>query len=60
LRSGAGLAGWNARAQKSKWGVVPRAQEPLLDTNKIRKLEEEFIPESLQRDYEKTFGHKKH
>ena len=44
---------WNARTQKSKWGVVPRAQEPLLDANKIRKLEQE-------RDYEKAFGHKKH
>jgi 2-methylisocitrate lyase-like PEP mutase family enzyme len=51
---------WNARAQKNKWGVVPRAQEPLIGIGKIRKLESEFIPESLQRDYEKTFGHKKH
>jgi 2-methylisocitrate lyase-like PEP mutase family enzyme len=59
-RGPAALEEWNARAQKSKWGVVPRAQEPLLDTNKIRKLEEQFIPESLQRDYDKTFGHKKH
>jgi hypothetical protein len=39
--------------------VVPRAQEPLLDTKKIRKLEDEFIPESLQPDYAKTFGRKK-
>jgi 2-methylisocitrate lyase-like PEP mutase family enzyme len=59
-RGPAALEEWNARAQKSQWGVVPRAQEPLLDTNKIRKLEEQFIPESLQRDYDKTFGHKKH
>jgi 2-methylisocitrate lyase-like PEP mutase family enzyme len=59
-RGPAALEEWNARAQKSQWGVVPRAQEPLLDTNKIRKLEEEYIPESLRRDYEKTFGHKKH
>ena len=54
------LEEWNARAQKSNWGVVPRAQEPLINTNKIRRLEEEFIPESLQRDCEKTFGPKKH
>src|ERR1041385_3771136 len=47
---------WNARARKNKWGVVPRAQEPLIGIGKIRKLESEFIPESLQRDYEKTFG----
>jgi len=33
---------------------------PVLDTDKIRKLEEEFIPKSLSRDYGKTFGHKKH
>ena len=54
------LEEWNKRAQESRWGVVPRAGEPLLDTTKIRKLEETFIPESLQRDYDKTFGHKKH
>ncbi len=59
-RGPAALEEWNERAQKSKWGVVPRAQEPLLETNKIKKLEKEFIPEALQRDYEKTFGHKKH
>ena len=59
-RGPAALEEWNKRALESRWGVVPRAGEPLLDTNKIRKLEETFIPESLQRDYDKTFGHKKH
>jgi 2-methylisocitrate lyase-like PEP mutase family enzyme len=59
-RGPAALEEWNKRAQESRWGVVPRAGEPLLDTNKIRKLEETFIPESLQRDYSGTFGHKKH
>jgi 2-methylisocitrate lyase-like PEP mutase family enzyme len=59
-RGPAALEEWNALAQKNKWGVVPRAQEPLIGIGKIRKLESEFIPESLQRDYEKTFGHKKH
>ena len=56
----AALEEWNARAQKSKWGVVPRATEPLIGIGKIKKLEKDFIPESQQRDYEKTFGHKKH
>jgi 2-methylisocitrate lyase-like PEP mutase family enzyme len=59
-RGPAALEEWNALAQKNKWGVVPRAQEPLIGIGKIRKLESEFIPESLQRDYDKTFGHKKH
>lgn len=59
-RGPAALEEWNRGAQESRWGVVPRAGEPLLDTNKIRRLEETFIPESLQRDYAGTFGHKKH
>ena len=59
-RGPAALEEWNRRAQASRWGVVPRASEPLLDIDKIRKLEETFIPGSLQRDYAGTFGHKKH
>lgn len=54
------LEEWNKRAQASRWGVVPRTGAPLLDTEKIRKLEETFIPESLQRDYGGTFGHERH
>jgi 2-methylisocitrate lyase-like PEP mutase family enzyme len=54
------LEEWNKRAASSKWGVVPRTREPLLEADKIRKLEEAFIPQSLQRDYAKTFGHKRH
>lgn len=59
-RGPAALEEWNRRAQASRWGVVPRAREPLLDTEKIRKLEETFIPDSLQRDYAGTFGHNRH
>jgi 2-methylisocitrate lyase-like PEP mutase family enzyme len=59
-RGPAVLEEWNKRAQASRWGVVPRTGAPLLDTEKIRKLEETFIPESLQRDYAKTFGHDRH
>jgi 2-methylisocitrate lyase-like PEP mutase family enzyme len=54
------LEEWNKRAAVSRWGVVPRTHEPLLETEKIRKLEEAFMPQSLQRDYAKTFGHKRH
>ena len=54
------LEEWNKRAQASPWGAVPRTRAPLLDTDKIRKLEKTFIPESLQRDYDGTFGHKRH
>jgi 2-methylisocitrate lyase-like PEP mutase family enzyme len=41
------LEEWNKKAQSSKWGVVPRTQDPIL-------------PEELQRDYDKTFGHNRH
>jgi hypothetical protein len=54
------LEEWNKKAQASKWGMVPRTQDPILPAEKIRKLEEEFIPSSLQRDYVKTFGHNRH
>jgi hypothetical protein len=54
------LEEWNKRAQASRWGMVPRTGEPLLAVEKILKLEEEFIPKSIQRDYTGTFGHKRH
>jgi hypothetical protein len=54
------LEEWNKRAQASRWGMVPRTGEPLLAVDKILKLEEEFIPKSIQRDYTGTFGHKRH
>lgn len=54
------LEEWNKRAASSRWGVVPRTKEPLLEAEKIRKLEEAFIPQSLRRDYAKTFGHERH
>jgi hypothetical protein len=40
--------------------MVPRTQDPILPADKIRKLEDEFIPKDLQRDYAKTFGHNRH
>jgi 2-methylisocitrate lyase-like PEP mutase family enzyme len=54
------LEEWNKKAQSSRWGMVPRTQDPILPAEKIRKLEHEFIPKELQRDYDKTFGHNRH
>jgi len=54
------LEEWNKRARTSPWGMVPRTQDPILPAAKIQRLEEEFIPKALQRDYEKTFGHNRH
>jgi 2-methylisocitrate lyase-like PEP mutase family enzyme len=51
---------WNKKAQSSRWGMVQRTQDPILPAEKIRKLEDEFIPKELQRDYDKTFGHNRH
>lgn len=54
------LEEWNKKAQASRWGMVPRTQDPILPAEKIRQLEEQFIPQELQRDYDKTFGHNRH
>jgi 2-methylisocitrate lyase-like PEP mutase family enzyme len=51
---------WNKKAQTSKYGMVPRTQDPILPAKKIIQLEEDFIPKELQRDYDKTFGHNRH
>ncbi len=50
----------NKKAQASKYGIVPRTQDPILPAKKIIQLEEDFIPKELQRDYDKTFGHNRH
>jgi 2-methylisocitrate lyase-like PEP mutase family enzyme len=54
------LEEWNQKALASAAGMVPRTQDPILPADKIRKLEDEFIPKELQRDYDKTFGHNRH
>jgi 2-methylisocitrate lyase-like PEP mutase family enzyme len=51
---------WNKKAQTSPYGMVPRTQDPILPAQKIIKLEDDFIPKELQRDYDKTFGHNRH
>ena len=45
---------------RGKASSIPRTQDPILPAEKIRKLEDEFIPKELQRDYDKTFGHNRH
>jgi 2-methylisocitrate lyase-like PEP mutase family enzyme len=54
------LEEWNKKAQGNRWGMVPRTQDPILPAKRIRQLEDEFIPNELQRDYDKTFGHNRH
>jgi 2-methylisocitrate lyase-like PEP mutase family enzyme len=54
------LEEWNKKAEASKWGMVPRTHDPLLPAEKILRLEDEFIPKDLQRDYNGTFGHDRH
>jgi 2-methylisocitrate lyase-like PEP mutase family enzyme len=51
----AGLDAWRARAGASPWGR-PNLSE-LLGADAVRALEERFLPEEMQRDYETTFGH---
>jgi 2-methylisocitrate lyase-like PEP mutase family enzyme len=51
---------WGRRAQASRWGALKRNSAPLLDIDKIRELEEKYIPQALQRDYQGTFGHGTH
>ncbi len=59
-RGPAVLDEWNKKAQASKYGMVPRTQDPILPAKKIIQLEDDFIPKELQRDYDKTFGHNRH
>jgi hypothetical protein len=59
-RGPAALDEWNKKATASKYGMVPRTQDPILPSKKIIKLEDDFIPKELQRDYGKTFGHNRH
>jgi len=50
------LEEWSASAERSRWGRVGR--RTLLGTEKIRELEERYIPAGAQRDYAATWGHK--
>jgi hypothetical protein len=54
------LEEWNKTAEASRWGMVPRTHDPLLPAERILRIEDEFIPKDLQRDYKGTFGHDRH
>jgi 2-methylisocitrate lyase-like PEP mutase family enzyme len=49
------LADWSKRAAASPYGRPGQAD--LTNTGLIRQIENEFLPEELQRDYENTWGH---
>ncbi|MEA2641316.1 MAG: hypothetical protein QOF51_2710, partial [Chloroflexota bacterium] len=54
-RGTAALDEADARRKGSRWGAADRGA--LVDSRLIESLEERFLPESLQRDYDGTFGH---
>jgi 2-methylisocitrate lyase-like PEP mutase family enzyme len=55
-RGTAALADWDAAARRSKWG---RADfRALVGADRVREIEEQFLPESKKRDYDSTWGHK--
>jgi hypothetical protein len=49
------LEEWTRHMQASAWGL-PNVGE-LVGAARIRELEEQFLPDRLQRDYATTFGH---
>src|SRR6266545_54423 len=52
-RGTAALEDAGARAAASRWGPVHRSQ--LIGDDEIKTLEERYLPDALQRKYEKTF-----
>jgi 2-methylisocitrate lyase-like PEP mutase family enzyme len=50
------LAQWSDAVGRSPWGRVDRRR--LLDTGRIRELEERYLPQAAQRDYATTWGHR--
>jgi hypothetical protein len=52
-RGTAALDDWGSR--QTPWGRAGR--QDLVNHQLVRKLEEEYLPEDLQRDYEHTWGH---
>jgi hypothetical protein len=45
---------WNARADRNPWGRPGRGN--LLGN--VRDIESRFLPQSLRRDYDSTWGHR--
>jgi 2,3-dimethylmalate lyase len=54
-RGPAALEDWTRQAQASRWGLPDLGG--LVGAPRVRELEEQFLPERLQRDYVTTFGH---
>ncbi len=48
------------RVRASRWGAVPRHSSPLLEVDKIKELEKQYLTEERRPDYERTFGHGSH
>ena len=44
-------------AAKSKWGTVRFNTFANPSAEKVREIEDQFLPKESQRDYEHTFGH---
>jgi 2-methylisocitrate lyase-like PEP mutase family enzyme len=57
-RGTAALDDADHRAKASRWGIASRAA--LADSPQVQRLEEDFLPGSLQRDYDQTFGYVDH
>jgi hypothetical protein len=55
-RGSQALLDWGARTAKSPWGQPDT--KGLLGFEKIRELEERFIPAESRRDYANTWGHR--
>jgi len=46
---------WAKQFRSSRWG--PASSSKLVNADFVREIEQRFIPDELQRDYEHTFGH---
>ena len=47
---------WAARVKASRWGPVSLGSVVRFD--QIREIEERCLPEDVQRDYDRTWGHR--
>ena len=50
------LREWDARVSGSRWGRPDT--KALLGADKIREIEEHYLPDGQRRDYASTWGHK--
>jgi 2-methylisocitrate lyase-like PEP mutase family enzyme len=54
-RGSPAIADWSKQLRSNPYG--PASQAALVNADLVRQLEEKYIPDELQRDYETTFGH---